>query len=467
MNDKEKIFLLDDEELIVSMLARSLKKEGFEVSCNTDTHNVIHKINTFNPDIVILDISMPERSGIDILKEIIEDKIDTRVVMLTADDSAETAVKAMKMGAADYLTKPFNTDEVKIVLNNIIEKQKLLHEVNFLRKAYSESFEKDFIGQSPEIIEIKNKIEKIAAAKVSTILITGESGTGKEVVSRYIHKTMYGEDTSCHAPFISVNCAAMPETLLESELFGHLKGSFTDAKQDKKGMFEMARGGTMLLDEIGDMKLELQSKLLRVLENRTIRQVGGQKEIPINTTVIATTNRNLAKAVEDRSFRKDLFFRLSAFYLHLAPLRERKEDILALTRYFLKDFAKKYNKKMMGFSPEAENVLVNAPWPGNIRELKNLVERFVVLEQTETIQVEHLPKWIFSEAIATDSFYRSDRLEENKFTLPATGISLEDVEKDFFLQALERADNNKTLAAKLLGISYDTFRYQMKKFNIQ
>jgi len=462
MKQKGKIFLLDDEELIASMLTRSLKKEGYDVYMETQTDDVVNKIRAWGPDIVILDIGMPERDGIDILQEIIDTGIETQVVMLTADDSAETAVRAMKLGAADYLTKPFNTEEVKIVLSKIMEKVNLRQELNFLRDAYSQTFEKDLVGESAAIKQIKEKVEKIAQARVSTVLITGESGTGKEVVAKYLHNLMYGTGTSRQAPFISVNCAAMPESLLESELFGYEKGSFTDAKSDKKGMFELAKDGTILLDEIGDMKMELQSKLLRVLENRTIRHIGGQKEIPVEATVIATTNRNLAEAVEKGNFRKDLFFRLSAFYFHIAPLRERKEDIPLLARHFLQHFANKYNKKTIkDFSPEAEQLLIGSMWPGNVRELKNLVERFVVLESTELIQIEHVPKWIFSDSIGTN------RSASDKFILPETGISLEKLEKDIFLQALERAGNNKTLAAKLLDISYDTLRYQLKKFGIK
>lgn len=462
MKHKEKIFLLDDEELIASMLTRSLKKEGYNVHMETQTDDVINKIRAWDPDIVILDIGMPERDGIDILQEIIDTGIETQVVMLTADDSAETAVRAMKIGAADYLTKPFNTEEVKIVLSKIMEKEHLRQELNFLRNAYSQTFERDLIGESEAIKQIKKKVEKIAQARVSTVLITGESGTGKEVVAKYLHDLMHGTGTSRQAPFISVNCAAMPESLLESELFGYEKGSFTDARSDKKGMFELAKDGSILLDEIGDMKMELQSKLLRVLENRTIRHIGGQKEIPVEATVIATTNRNLAEAVENGNFRKDLFFRLSAFYFHIVPLRERKEDIPLLARHFLQYFANKYNKQTIkDFSPEAEQLLTGSMWPGNVRELKNLVERFVVLESTELIQTEHIPKWIFSESIGTN------RSASDKFILPETGISLEKLEKDLFLQALERADNNKTLAAKLLDISYDTLRYQLKKFGIK
>lgn len=462
MKNKGKVFLLDDEDLIVSVLAKSLKSEGYEVYPETETNGVIEKIKSWDPDVLLMDIRMPDRNGIDILEEIKEGKIDTQVVMLTADDAVETAVKAMKLGAADYLTKPFNTDEVKIVIGNIIKNQNLRQEVDYLRKAYSEVFEKDMLGESAALKVLEEKILKIAQAQVSNILVTGESGAGKELVARRIHKLMFGQDSSWNAPFISVNCAAMPETLLESQLFGYEKGSFTDAKADKKGLFELAKGGTILLDEIGDMKTDLQSKLLRVLEDRKVRRIGGKGEIEVNVTVIATTNRNLSEAVNEGDFRKDLFFRLSTFYLHVVPLRERADDIPLLAGHFLTHFATKYKKKnIKGFSPEAEQALVSYAWPGNVRELKNLAERFVVLESEDLIQPKHLPKWIYGESINTG------RPSAEKFVLPDAGISLEDVEKDLIIQALEKANNNRAQAAKLLRISYDTLRYQVKKYGLE
>ena len=462
MKKKGRVFLLDDEELIVTVLAKTLSAENYEVFSENECEGVIQKIKAFNPDVVLLDIRMPNRSGIEILEDIKRSDIDTQVVMLTADDTAETAVKAMKLGAADYLTKPFNTDEVKIVIGNIIERENLKHEVDYLRKAYSEVFEKDLIGESGAIKELLAKIEKIAQARVSNILITGESGTGKEVIARHIHHMMFGSHTAWTAPFISVNCAAMPETLLESQLFGHEKGSFTDAKTERKGLFELAEGGSLLLDEIGDMKPDLQGKLLRVLETRTVRRLGGKGEIPVDVTVIATTNRNLSAAVKDGGFRKDLFFRLSTFYLHILPLRERKEDIPLLANHFLSHFAAKYNKKRIkGFSPEAEQQLIDSSWPGNVRELKNLVERFVVLENTEIIRPEHMPGWISSDSFA------DNQAASGQFMLPEEGLSLEALEKDLISQALEKANNNKTLAAKLLNISYDALRYQVKKFGLE
>lgn len=462
MKTKGKVFLLDDEELIVTVLAKSLKREGYEVYPETETDGVIGKIKSWNPDVLMMDIRMPDRNGIDILEEIKDSELETQVVMLTADDTVETAVKAMKLGAVDYLTKPFNTDEVKIVIGNIVKNQNLRQEVDYLRKAYAEVFEKDMLGESAAMKDLEENILKIAQAKVSNVLVTGESGVGKELVARHIHKLMFGQDSSWNAPFISVNCAAMPESLLESQLFGHEKGSFTDAKTDKKGLFELARDGTILLDEIGDMRPDLQSKLLRVLEDRKVRRIGGKGEIEINVTVIATTNRNLSDAVNAGDFRRDLFFRLSTFYLHIVPLRERADDIPLLAEHFLNHFATKYKKKnLKGFSPEAEQALISYAWPGNVRELKNLVERFVVLESEDVIQPKHLPKWIYGESITTHG------PGAEKFVLPDNGISLEDVEKDLIMQALEKANNNKTQAAKLLNVSYDTLRYQVKKYGLE
>ncbi len=461
MSSKGKVFILDDDELILSMLSKVLKKEGYDVRTETTTEDVVKKIRSWFPDVVLLDIRLPKRTGIEVLQDIKSEGLTTEVIMLTADDTAETAVKAMKLGAVDYLTKPFNIDEVKIVINKTLERENLEQEVTYLRKVYSETFERDFIGKSDAIKEIFSKMEKMAQAHVSSILITGESGTGKEIVARNIHHLMYRTAGLKYAPFIWINCAALPESILESELFGHEKGAFTDAKSDKKGLFEMAKGGSILLDEIGDMKIGLQSKLLRVLEERTIRRLGGEKDIPIDATVIATTNKDLQEAVESGEFRKDLFFRLSTFYLHLLPLRERQEDIPILARYFLSLFAKKYNKKkIIDISPEAEQLLISYNWPGNVRELKNLIERFVVLENIDAILPEHLPHWITGQAKT------AGQPSGSKFILPESGISIEEVEKDLILQALKKADHNRARAAKLLNMTYDAFRSHLKKYGI-
>jgi DNA-binding NtrC family response regulator len=462
MKAKGKVFLLDDDELIVSMLERALRGDGYDVRAESDPEGVLDRIRAFSPDVVLLDIKLPGRDGIDILGEIVGQGGRTQVVMLTSDDTAETAVKAMKLGAADYLTKPFNLDEVKIVVGRITERGRLKHEVEYLRKISSDLTDQEIIGKTDKIHKLKEKCEKFATAGVPMVLITGESGTGKEIFARHIHRRMYPVDSAVFAPFIGINCASLPEQLIESELFGHEKGAFTDAKAEKKGIFEMAHGGSILLDEIGEMRLDLQAKLLRVLEERKVRRIGGRQDIPINTTVFATTNRNLEEAVEKGEFRVDLYYRLNGFSLHLPPLRERKGDIPLLARHFLKDYTERYKKnEMEDFSPEAEELLVAYRWPGNIRELRNVIERIVVLETAEFVQPEHLPAEILhlkERAAAKASLGR---------TIPDTGLSLDEVEKTLILQALEKAGNNKTTAAKLLGITYDSLRYQVKKFGLE
>jgi DNA-binding NtrC family response regulator len=461
MTIKGRLFLLDDDELISSMLARSLKKAGYEVQSETSTDDVINKIAAWYPDLILLDIHLDEdKSGLAILEELKREEIPGQVVMLTADDSAESAITAMKLGAADYLTKPFNMDEVKLVIGNIIEKERLREEVDYLRKAKTAEQEAEMIGESPAITELRDKGKKLADAQVKIVLITGESGTGKEVAARDIHNRLHGDRNSEYAPFIAVNCTALPEQLFESELFGHVKGAFTDAKSDKRGMFELANGGTILLDEIGDMQMNLQSKLLRVLEDRSVRRLGGKTDIQIDVTVIVTTNTNLEEAVAAEKFRTDLFYRLNTFPLHIPPLRERREDIPLLARHFLELFSQTYLKKAIkGFSPEAEEILCAYEWKGNCRELKNVVERIVVLENTETILPQHLPA-----ALTKGQFAK--RREFGAFVLPEEGISLEQLEQDLIEQALKRTSNNQTKAAKLLGISYDSLRYQIKKFGI-
>jgi len=460
-----RVYLVEDDELILAMLSRTLEKEGYEIHTETGENGLIDKIISWRPDVVLLDINLPGQNGMDILKTLKNEAVEIEVIMLTADDTAETAVKAMKMGAWDYLTKPFNMDEVKIVIRNAIENLKLKNELEYLRKISSSLFEDEFLGVSEAKKELKEKVERMAEAHVSSILITGESGVGKEVVARNIHRMIHGTEKSSTVPFIAINCSAMPDTLLESELFGYEKGSFTDAKKSKKGLFEVADGGTLLLDELGDMKLSLQSKLLRALEERVVRRIGGREEIPIDVTVIATSNKDLAAAVEKGEFRMDLYYRLNAFSLNVPPLRERKrkEDILVLARYFLASFAKEYNKPVEGFSAEAENLLMAYHWPGNVRELKNVVRGMVVLQNMKVIMPEHLPMELSALAM-----HKKEEGQQDRFVLPKAGISLDEFEKDLILQALERAGHNKTKAAKLLNISYDSFRYQMmKKFGLE
>lgn len=454
--------LIDDDGLILATLTRSLRKQGYEVLADPKGQDVLALANSFHPDVVLLDIRLPGKNGIEILKEITESRIGTKVIMLTSDDTAETAIKAMKLGAVDYLTKPFNLEEVDIVVHKVIEKDRLEREVQYLRLASSDFSDNHFVGNASAIREIREKSEKMAAAKVSTLLITGESGTGKEVLARHIHRLLHEEEGSRCAPFLPINCTALPESLLESELFGYEKGAFTDAKAEKKGVFELANKGSILLDEIGDMKQNLQNKLLRIVERKAVRRIGGGVEIPVDVTVMATTNRDLSRAIEAGEFRMDLYYRLNAFSIHLPPLRERKEDIPVLAGHFLSWFCRRYNNTALkGFSRETEEMMLSYRWPGNVRELRNVIERFVVLENNGMILPEQLPKEMIRPAA-------SEGGEQNvRFRLPESGISLDDVEKDFIVQAMERGKQNKAVAAKLLNITYQSLRYQIRKFGLE
>jgi DNA-binding NtrC family response regulator len=461
MKSKGKVFLLDDDELIVSMLERALRGDGYEVHAETDPNGALGRVRSFAPDVALLDINMPGASGIDILGEIVGHKLPTQVVMLTSDDTAETAVRAMKAGAADYLTKPFNLDEVKIVVGRIVERGNLQHEVEYLRRVTSDLTHREIVGKSNAIHKLRVRCEKLAEARVPAVLITGESGTGKEVFARYIHQRIHRDAPAGFAPFVGINCAALPEPLVESELFGHEKGAFTDAKAEKKGIFELAHGGSVLLDEIGEMRKDLQSKLLRVLEERTVRRVGGRHDLPVDAQVFATTNRNLEESVEKGEFRVDLYYRLNAFSLHIPPLRDRREDVPFLARHFLREYSEKYKKTgIRDFSPEAMDMLAAYRWPGNVRELRNVVERIVVLEQEEWVLPEHLPEEVRKPRAAPEE------KAVGALTIPDEGLSLEEVEKRLIVQALGKAGGNKTLAARLLGISYDSLRYQVKKFGL-
>ena len=462
-----RIFLLDDDELIVTMLSRALRNEGFETHVQTSSDDIIKKMEAWHPNVILLDINLGEdRNGLDILAEIKANELDAQVVMLTGDDTAESAIKAMKIGAADYLTKPFNIDEVIMVVKGALEKVKLNDEVRYLRKSRMDYAHHEMVGESQVLKDLIENAKKIATAGVPTILITGESGTGKEVLARYMHYWLHQErgENPEDVPYIAVNCTALPDNLIESELFGHTKGAFTDARMDKKGMFELADGGTILLDEIGDMRADLQSTFLRVLENRKIRRLGGTVDLLVDVNVIATTNRDLKQAVAVKDFREDLFFRLSTFSMHLPPLRYRREDISLLARYFLENFKQKYAKKdLEGFTSEAEKRLIEYNWPGNVRELKNVVERCVVLANSELISLENVPLELGAEG----DLPFVERRKNPRLILPEEGISLDDVEKDLIRQAMDRAGNNQTKAAKLLNMSYDTLRYQIKKYNLK
>lgn len=462
MLTKGRIYVVDDDALIVSLVTRSLVKEGYEVKSSGDALNLENEVASFAPDLLLLDIGLPDRSGLDGLKGVREVNSDLPVVMLTADDAIDTAVKAMKLGAADYLTKPFEMDRLKAVIDSIVERGNLQKKVDYLTRLSSPVFQEKFIGESPAIQDLKRKALKLAETKVPAILVTGESGTGKELMAKHIHRVIHGDEKMSDAPFVAINCAAIPDQLMESELFGHMKGSFTDAKEDKRGMFELANNGSLLLDEIGEMKPDLQSKMLRVLEERTVHRIGGKSDIPVDVTVIATTNVDVSESVERGRFRRDLYYRLSTFEFHIPPLKDRIEDIIPIASYFLDLFSNKYKKrKVNGFTPEAEAAMTSYGWPGNVRELKNMMERIVVLEGSDIVIPENLPRDLAPAARGEEPPDVSD------YRLPESGVALEEVEKQLIMQALLRTGDNRVQAARLLSLGYDALRYKIKKHGLE
>jgi DNA-binding NtrC family response regulator len=449
--------VIDDEEFITRNLKQHLEKEDCEVITAGTGEEGLEMFKSDVPDIVILDLNMPGIGGIETLKSIRKHNSDVIVIIITAHGDIETAVSAIKLGAYDFVEKPFELDRISVLIRKAMETVHLKREVNFFREEKIDTYSfNNIMGESAAMKDVITLAKKVSESDANTILIQGESGTGKSLLARAIHY----HSRRASEPFVEVTCTAIPETLIESELFGHEKGAFTDAKASKKGLFEIASGGTIYLDEIGDIKLSTQAKLLRALEEKTFKRVGGLKDIRVNVRIVATTNKkDLEGAVKEGSFRADLYYRLKVFPIFIPPLRVRKEDIIPLAMHHIKSFNKEFKKNVNSISPEAEKLLLNYPWYGNARELRNVVERICILEDTDIIYPEHLPSEII-EYIDTESE------DSASIDLPSNGLSLKDVEKDLIVQALKKADSNQTKAAKLLGISRDALRYKMQKFKI-
>ncbi|MBW6511987.1 MAG: sigma-54 dependent transcriptional regulator [Desulfuromonadaceae bacterium] len=450
----QKILVVDDEQLIRWSLEQNLKKQGYEVTTAASGEEALKMVREDPPDLMLLDIQLPGMNGIEVLEKVKELETDVLVIMVTALGVVETAVKAMRLGAYDYVNKPFNLDELAIVIKKALETGELKREVAHLRSEQTKRYGKNnLVGTSRHMQNVMSMVDKVAKSDASTVLIQGESGTGKELIAKAIHY----ESARADRPFMAINCAAVPETLLESELMGHEKGAFTDARNQKKGLFEISDGGTIFLDEIGDMELGMQAKLLRVLEERAFRRVGGVKDIQIDVRIVSATNKDLLKAIEEKTFRNDLYYRLQVIPIYLPPLRERKEDILTLVKHFIDYYNHEFGKSVKGVSKMAEKFLVEYAWPGNVRELKNIIERAIILESDETLMLEHLPQ----EIIAKTSGGGGNLVN---FRLPPEGIDIEDVERELIRQALESSEGNQSKAAKKLTLGIDAFRYRMKKF---
>ncbi len=453
---KFKILVVDDEKLVRWSLEHALTMEGYAVSTAETGEEAIHKIKGESPDLILLDVKLPGGiDGIAVLAKLREFDKEAIAIMLTAHDTAEAAVRALKLGAYEYICKPFNLDELKIIIKNAFETVSLRRQVAIIRSRQEAEFGFDnIIGKSPAMHEVFTMIKKVSETDTTTILLLGESGTGKDLVARTIHYSGSRKDS----PFLEVNCAALPENLLESELLGYEKGAFTDAKSQKKGMFELADGGSIFLDEIGDMKLSMQVKLLKVIEDKRFKRIGGTSDVEVDVRIIAASNRDLAKAVKEEKFREDLYYRLNIVPITIPPLRERKEDIPLLIKFFIDKFNSEFKKDVKGISKKAEELLLNYAWPGNVREIKNVIERAMILENIGIISDSHLPIEIGG--------YESVPVKEIKglFKIPLQGIDMEEVEKELVRQALDMAVGNQTRAAKLLNIKRDALRYKMQKF---
>lgn len=446
-----KVLIVDDEQSMVEFLENMLTKDGYEVLTATEGKKAIEIAEAYSPDIIITDIRMAPVSGMDLLRQVKKHNPETNVVMITAFGSIEGAVEAMKVGAYDYITKPFKIKEIRSVVRRAMSTKRLLGEDESLRsklkKRYSFS---NIISRSQKMLYIYQVIEKVAKSTTS-ILIYGESGTGKELVARAIHYNSPRADE----PFVSVNCAALPETLLESELFGHEKGSFTGAISTKKGLFEVANGGSFFLDEVGETSPAIQVKLLRVLQEREIKRVGGIKNIKVDVRIIAATSKDLEKEMKEGNFREDLFYRLNVIPINLPPLRERKKDIPLLVEHFLRRYAQREGKGKMRVSPEAVELLCGYNWPGNVRELENAIERAVTLSETELISARELPDKIKEGALASR--------EKEGLTFKA---KTDEYEKGLILEKLRSTGWNISEAAKQLKLTRQDLQYKIKKYGL-
>lgn len=454
-----KVLVVDDEKLICEMIKSELEKAKYNVTVVNNSKEAVKIIDSLDFDVILLDLMMPHITGLELLQMIKEKKNDTPVIMMTAYGSVETAVKAMKLGAFDYIAKPFSMDELLLVVKKALEFKLNSEELSYYKREFKCNYGVQMIiGKSKVISELKALIKKVAEADVKVVLIEGESGVGKELVARAIH----AEGARCKRPFVAINCASLPENLLESELFGYEKGAFTDAKSTKKGLIEFADGGTLFLDEIGDMPSNLQAKLLRFLEDRSVRKLGGLEDLNVDVQIIAATNKNLKRLVSEGLFREDLFYRIQVVPILMPPLRERKEDILDLATFYIKAYNNEFKKNIKGFAPIAEKLLIQYDWPGNVRELKNAIERAMIFEDSDMIKVERLPV----EIITMSCRQAMPAAKSVEVRLPQGGLDIEEVERELIKQALNIAKGNQSKAARLLNIGVDAMRYRMKKFGL-
>jgi DNA-binding NtrC family response regulator len=457
----ENILIVDDEAFIRENLERILSEDGYRPFSTESGAEAVKKVSEEDVDLVLLDLNLAGKSGLDILRELKEVDPEVLVIIITGYGTVESAVEALKMGAYDYMKKPFKADAIRLIVKLALETQSLRREVRHLRRDTKDKDlldSADMVGSSPALLQVYRQIREVAKHETATVLITGERGTGKELVARGIHNLSPRKER----PFVEINCGSLPFNLLETELFGHERGAFTDAKNRKIGLFEESNGGSVFLDEIGEMDMNLQVKLLRVLEDRKIRRLGGTRNIDIDVRVIAATNRNLKEAIEDKTFREDLYYRLNVFPIHIPPLRDRREDIPPLLDSFIKRFSREFNKRIREISRDALDLLMRYHWPGNVRELRNVVERICIMHNAEVIKPDFLPGEIWGEAPRREAPVSYD--------IPPEGIMLEEmvgeIEKDLIEKAVRITGGNVAKTARLLNVPRGTLRYKLEKYGL-
>ncbi len=469
----EKVLVVDDERLVRWSLRQKCEEWGYGVLEAETGAAALRLAHNESPDVVLLDVRLPDMSGLQVLEELNRTHDARAVIMITADLQLEDVKAALKLGAYDFVGKPLDFDELVVAIKNSLEATRLRSEVQTLRgEVRRRTGYHEVVATSRKMLELMSFVRKVASSEATTILIQGESGTGKDLIAKAIHY----ESARQEKAFVAVNCSAIPETLMEAELFGHEKGAFTDAKSMKKGLFEMADGGTLFLDEIGELSPLLQAKLLRVLEDQVIRRVGGVRDMQVDVRVIAASNRDLERAVLDGLFRQDLYYRLAIISIFIPPLRERKEDIVPLVNFFIERYNRKFRKSIRGLTEDTQRLLLSHSWPGNVRELKNAIERAMILEEEQLLRPVYLPFSVSQPQAGMTAFERSSPGNGHqalphgrslpRLSIPEGGTSLEEMERVMVELAMQQASGNQTHAARLLDISRDALRYKLKKFGL-
>jgi two-component system, NtrC family, response regulator AtoC len=454
------ILVVDDERLIRWTLAEALKGWGYLPAESADAASALALFDAERPALTLLDINLPDRSGLEVLRDIRRRDPEAVVIMITAAVLVENAVASLRAGAYDFVSKPINLEELEVTIRNALEAGHMRRELNTIRGERAREFGfEQIVGTSPAMREMLALARKVAASEVSSVLLQGESGTGKDLVAKAIHYSSRRSDS----PFVAINCAAIPATLIESELFGYEKGAFTDAKARKEGLFEQAGGGTLFLDEIGELELGLQAKLLRVLEEGAFRRVGGLKDIPLDVRVIAASNRDLKAESRHGRFREDLYYRLSVIQIDIPPLRERGDDVLLLAEHYLRTLGGTLRRGARRLAPEVAEAFRRYSWPGNVRELRNVVERVLILEEGGTVTKRYLPPNVAEGFGRRALAGKAAAFADEMFRLPPDGVSVEEVEMSLVRQAIARSGGVQKRAAELLGLSRDQLRYRLKK----